>query len=91
MAGPTDRRSAAQAKAHKHFAASERRDATFKETIERDRAARDSKNEKLRALRLAKEAEEAVLKAAELERLANEPPPVKKPRKSKAKRAPAEA
>lgn len=91
MAEATDRRSVAQKKAQNHFAASERRDAAFKETIERDRAARDAKNERLRALRQAKEAEEAILQAAERERLANEPPAPKKARKSKAKRAPAES
>jgi hypothetical protein len=40
------------------FTASERRDRTVKAEIERARAALDAKTERLRALRLAREAEE---------------------------------
>jgi hypothetical protein len=69
MSNSLGHRSAAANKAQKHFAASERRAATLKDEMERERLARDVKNTRLRALRLAKEAvdrEEAARRAIEV-------------------------
>jgi len=56
------------------FTASEQRDALVRQMIDKERAATDAKTAKLRALRLAKEAEEAA-------HLAANPPPPKPKRK----------
>ncbi len=59
------------------FTASEQRDSLVRQLIDKERAATDAKTAKLRALRLAKEAEDAA-------HLAANPPPPKakaKPRK----------
>jgi hypothetical protein len=76
----TSSKNAARNRAQSHFAASEQRDETVKQMIAAEAAARDAKTAKLRALRLAKEAQdrEALL--------LNPPPaPVKKTRKRAAK------
>jgi hypothetical protein len=68
MVDSNDKRAAARTRAQSHFTASERRDATFREEMERERHARDAKTARLRELRLAKEAvdkEEADRIAAE--------------------------
>jgi hypothetical protein len=69
-------------KAQGNFTASEQRDALVKQEIEKERAALAARTAKLKALRLAKEAEEKA--AAEREALANPPKPKAK---SKAKKA----
>jgi hypothetical protein len=51
-------RAAAKTRAQNHFQAAERRDEFVRTEIARERAATDAKTAKLRALRLAKEAEE---------------------------------
>jgi hypothetical protein len=87
MANPTDdRRDAARRKAQTHFTASEQRDALVKQEIEKERAALAARTAKLKALRLAKEAEDKA--EAEREALANPPKPKAK---SKAKKAPVSA
>jgi len=50
-----DTRNAARTSAQGHFTASERRDSAFQFEIARERDARDAKNARLRALRIAKE------------------------------------
>jgi hypothetical protein len=87
MANPTDdRRDAARRKAQTHFTASEQRDALVKQEIEKERAALAARTAKLKALRLAKEAEDK----AEADREAALHPPKPKAR-SKARKAPASA
>lgn len=72
MANPTDdRRDAAKRKAQNHFTASEQRDALVKHEIEKERNALAARTAKLKALRLAKEAEDKI----EADRLAKENPP----------------
>jgi hypothetical protein len=72
MSNPTDdRRDAAKRKAQNHFTASEQRDALVKQEIEKERAALIARTAKLKALRLAKEAEVKV----EADRIARENPP----------------
>lgn len=61
-------------RAQASFTASEQRDALVREMIDKERAATDAKTAKLRALRLAKEAEEAA-------RVAAAPPPPKPKRR----------
>jgi hypothetical protein len=63
----------ARTRAEAHFSASEQRDALVKAEIARASAATDAKTARLKALRLAKEAEEAQARA-----LAPTPPPKKK-------------
>ena len=58
----------ARTRAQSHFAASEKRDATVRAELERERTAAEAKTAKLRALRLAKEAEDKI----EADRLAAE-------------------
>lgn len=55
-----DRRDLARKKAQTHFTASEARDALVKQEIEKERLAVAAKTAKLRALRLAKEAQDAI-------------------------------
>jgi hypothetical protein len=83
MSGPSDQKDAARRKAQNHFAASEQRDNSVKQEIARARAQSDAKTAKLRALRLAKEAEEKVeADKKEAERIAQKAkgPAAKKPR-----------
>ena len=68
MANPTDTRTLARNRAQTHFKSSEQRESAIRAEIEKERAAVDAKTAKLRALRLAKEAEEKV----EADRLAAE-------------------
>ncbi|GEM_PF-1347697 len=56
----SDTRDAARKRAQNHFTASEQRDIAVKQEIERERAATAAKTVKLRALRLAKEAEDKI-------------------------------
>lgn len=74
----TSPRDAARNRAQSHFAASEQRDEAVKQIIAGERAALEAKTAKLRALRLAKEAEDR--EAARLEALNAPPGPVKKKR-----------
>lgn len=77
MANPTeDRRDAAKRKAQNHFTASEQRDALVRQEIEKERNALATRTAKLKALRLAKEAEDQ----AEAARIALENPPKAKPK-----------
>ncbi len=75
--------SAARNKAQNHFTATERRDTAFRVEVERQQEARNAKNAKLRALRLAKEEADKIEaeKAAALK--AQEKPPVRPTRKKK--------
>jgi len=66
MANPTEVRDNARRKANNHFAAAEARDVLVKHELEKERTAFETKTAKLKALRLAKEAADAV----EEERLA---------------------
>jgi hypothetical protein len=66
--GPSDRNDP-QNRAQAVFTASEQRDKSVRAEIEKERAATDAKTARLRALRLAKEAEEVA-------HLAANPPPV---------------
>lgn len=77
-------RDAARGRAQKHFTSPTARDAAVMDEIARENAARDAKTEKLKALRLAKEQDDAAKAAAEA--LAN-PPKVKKATRAKAKKA----
>lgn len=88
MASDTDDRttSSLKRKGQGVFTASEQRDALVKQEIEKERAALAARTAKLKALRLAKEAEER----AEAERQAAANPPKPKA-KAKAKKAPASA
>jgi hypothetical protein len=79
MANPTDdRRDAAKRKAQNHFTASEQRDALVKHEIEKERSALAARTARLKALRLAKEAEDKV--AADRAAKDNPPKPKPKPR-----------
>jgi hypothetical protein len=71
-----DKFTAARTRAEAAFSASEQRDVLVKTEIAKERAATDAKTARLKALRLAKEAEEAAALAL------NPPPP---PAKKKAK------
>jgi hypothetical protein len=62
-------KTASVSRAQAAFAASAQRDKTFREQVEKERAATDAKTAKLKALRMAKEAEAP-------------PPPQKKPARS---------
>lgn len=68
MASPTDTRTLARNRAQTHFKSSEQREDAIRAEIEKERAAVEAKTAKLRALRLAKEADEK----AEADRLAAE-------------------
>lgn len=70
-----------QNRAQAVFTASEQRDKSVRAEIEKERAATDAKTARLRALRLAKEAEDAALEAAN-----PKPVPVKPARKSAGKK-----
>ena len=63
MAGPSDRNDT-QSRAQAVFTASEQRDKSVRAEIEKERAATDAKTARLKALRLAREAEEAAQAAA---------------------------
>jgi hypothetical protein len=70
-------------KAQNHFTASEQRDALVKQEIEKERAALAARTAKLKALRLAKEAED---KAEADRRAAADPPkPKAKPKAKKSR------
>lgn len=73
MSSSTDSRQAARTRAQNQFKSSDQREDAIRAEIEKERAAVDAKTAKLRALRLAKEAEEK----AEAERIAAEAPPKK--------------
>lgn len=73
-------------KAQSNFTASEQRDALVKQEIEKERNALAARTAKLKALRLAKEAEEKA--EADRQAAANPPKPKAKP---KAKKAPVSA
>jgi len=89
MASDTDDRTASlKRKGQGIFTASEQRDALVKQEIEKERAALAARTAKLKALRLAKEAEERA--EAERQAAAN-PTPTKTKAKPKAKKAPASA
>jgi hypothetical protein len=79
-----NRRDAARKRANAQFTASEQRDAAIRSEIEKERAAVTAKTAKLKALRLAREAEER--EAAEKETAAA-PKPAAKPRKRKPAKA----
>lgn len=86
MASPGDARENARRKANNHFAAAEARDALVRNELQKERAAFESKTARLKALRLAKEAEDA----REEERLALIKAAAKAlPQKPAAKKAPA--
>lgn len=68
MADRTDTRTAARNRAQTHFKSSEQRESAVRAELEKERAAVETKTAKLRALRLAREAEER----AEADRLAAE-------------------
>jgi hypothetical protein len=68
MSHPTEPREAVRRNAQSHFTHTERRDELVRQEIEKERAATDAKTARLRALRLAKEANER----AEAETLAAE-------------------
>jgi len=70
------------------FTASEQRDALVKQEIEKERAALAARTAKLKALRLAKEAEEKA--EAERQAAAN-PAPIKGKAKPKVRKAPVSA
>lgn len=90
MSSSTDTRTAARNRAQTHFKSSEQRESAVRAEIEKERAALDAKTAKLRALRMAKEAEDKVeaekLAAEEAEKKAQEKPAKKavKPRRIKA-------
>jgi hypothetical protein len=77
MAGPSDRNDP-QSRAQAVFTASEQRDKSVRAEIEKERAATDAKTARLKALRLAREAEEAAQEAAN-------PKPAKKTKVAKKK------
>ena len=60
MANTTETRDNARKRAQNHFTASEQRDTLVKQEIEKERAASAAKTAKLKALRLAKEAEDKI-------------------------------
>jgi hypothetical protein len=73
-------KSAARTRAETHFTASEMRDSAVKAQMAKERAATDAKTVRLKALRLAKEEEDRLAKAAH--DVLNPPTP---PRKRKAR------
>jgi hypothetical protein len=80
MSNSSDQQSAARQRAQNYFTQTEKRDALVREEVEKERAASAAKTAKLRALRLAKEAEER-------ERAALEPAAAPKKAPVKRKRA----
>lgn len=78
--GPSDRNDP-QSRAQAVFTASEQRDKSVRAEIEKERAATDAKTARLKALRLAKEAEEAAHAAAN-----PKPAPVKAAKKTAKKK-----
>jgi hypothetical protein len=89
MASETEDRTASlKRKGQGVFTASEQRDALVKQEIEKERAMLAARTAKLKALRLAKEAEERA--EAERQAAAN-PAPAKAKARSKAKKSPASA
>jgi hypothetical protein len=58
MSNSSDQQTAARQRAQNYFTQTEKRDALVKDELEKERAASAAKTAKLRALRLAKEAEE---------------------------------
>jgi len=79
MADFNDRQKGPANRAQTAFSASEQRDKAIRQEIEKQRLATDAKTAKLKALRLAKEAEDRA------QALANPPPP--KPVKKRVKTA----
>ena len=57
MPDPIEQRAAARQRAQNYFTQADKRDALVREEMEKERAANAAKTAKLRALRLAKEAE----------------------------------
>ena len=86
MASTTDTRDTARKRAQNHFSASEQRDALVKQEIEKERAATAAKTAKLKALRLAKEAEDKI-EADRLALIAAAAKATQTPAKSRAKAA----
>ncbi|MGD0192150.1 MAG: hypothetical protein ABSD74_15530 [Rhizomicrobium sp.] len=80
MSNSTDQRTAQRQRAQSYFTQTEKRDALVKEELEKERNATVNKTAKLRALRLAKEAEER-------EAALNQPAPAPKKAPAKRKRA----
>jgi hypothetical protein len=58
MSNSSDQQSAARQRAQNYFTQTEKRDAMVREEVEKERTIAAAKTAKLRALRLAKEAEE---------------------------------
>ena len=90
MASSTETRTAARNRAQTHFKSSEQRDDAIRAELEKERNAVETKTAKLKALRMAKEAEDKI----EADRLAAEAPKkktsasaAKKPRKAAPKSA----
>lgn len=79
--GPSDRNDP-QSRGQAVFTASEQRDKSVRAEIEKERAATDAKTARLKALRLAKEAEDAAYEAAN-----PKPVPVKAGKKSAGKKS----
>ena len=77
MAGPSDR---GDLHTRAPFTASEQRDRSVKAEIEKERAALDAKTARLKALRLAHEAEERAKAAAN-------PKPAEKPKRASRKKS----
>ena len=73
-------RTAVKTRAQTHFQAAERRDEFVRNELARERAATDAKTAKLRALRLAHEAEERAREAAN-------PKPAAKPKRATRKKS----
>jgi hypothetical protein len=84
MSNSASNRKSARMKAQKHFAQAER-PTTFQETVDRERAARDAKTARLRALRLEKEAldREEAAKLAEAKAAADAERAAKRPARRK--------
>ena len=88
MSDPNERRDAARRTAQSHFTHTERRDEMVRAEIAKERAAVDAKTARLRALRLAKEAnEKAEADRAAAERAKSGASQPKKPSRKKATRA----
>jgi hypothetical protein len=79
MSNSSDQQSAARQRAQNYFTQTEKRDAMVREEVEKERNVAAAKTAKLKALRLAKEAEER----AEAARVALTTPPKKAPVKRK--------
>jgi hypothetical protein len=79
MSNSTDQQSAARQRAQNYFTQTEKRDALVREEVEKERAVAAAKTAKLKALRLAKEAEDR----EEASRIAKTAPPKKAPVKRK--------